>query len=64
MNEAIKAVVVSALVQLYSVSALEAAQPNPGGQKTKEEEEEEEDLSLVYAARGQQTVLQCWFQSC
>lgn len=41
-------------------SLLEAAQQNPGGQK-REEEEEEEDLSLVYAARGQQQTLVCFF---
>lgn len=35
---------------------MEAAQQNPGGGK-REEEEDEEDLSLVYAARGQQTIL-------
>lgn len=40
-------------------SLLEAAQQNPGGQK-REEEEEEEDLSFVYAARGQQTLV-CFF---
>lgn len=49
------------LSNTFPVSLLEAAHQNPGGEKTEEEEEEEEeDLSLVYAARGQQTILQCW----